>query len=72
MGGKSGETVWLALLDIINAGGDTDTNGAVASAVLGARFGVSAIPERWIERLPNPWELESLADRLLDAAQSDL
>jgi len=60
------------LLDVINAGGDTDTNGAVAGAVLGAGFGVSAIPERWIERLPNPWALESLADRLFEAAQSNL
>ncbi len=58
------------LLDVINAGGDTDTNGAVAGAVLGARFGVSAIPKRWIERLPNPWELESLADRLWEASQA--
>ena len=55
---------------VLNAGRDTDTNGAVAGAVLGARFGVSAIPERWIERLPNPWELESLADRLLEASQA--
>ncbi|MGD8869890.1 MAG: ADP-ribosylglycohydrolase family protein [Gemmatimonadales bacterium] len=53
-----------ALLAVINAGGDTDTNGAVAGAVLGARFGAAAIPARWIERLPNPWEVESLADRL--------
>jgi ADP-ribosylglycohydrolase len=36
----------------------------VAGAVLGARFGAAAIPARWIERLPNPWEVESLADRL--------
>lgn len=54
------------LLAVINAGGDTDTNGAVAGAVLGARFGADAIPARWTERLPNPWELEVLADRLLE------
>ena len=56
------------LLTVINAGGDTDTNGAVAGAVLGARFGVAAVPSRWSERLPNPWELDGLADRLLAAA----
>jgi ADP-ribosylglycohydrolase len=56
------------LLKVINAGGDTDTNGAVTGAVLGARFGASAIPRRWIERLPNPWELQSLADRLWEAS----
>ena len=36
---------------VIEAGGDTDTNGAVAGAVLGARFGIDAIPQRWRERI---------------------
>ena len=49
------------LLEAIRAGGDTDTNGAVAGAVLGAKFGASAIPERWIERLPDPDGLTTLA-----------
>ncbi|UCC71525.1 MAG: ADP-ribosylglycohydrolase family protein [Gemmatimonadota bacterium] len=52
------------LLEVVNAGGDTDTNGAVAGAVLGARFGASAIPERWLERLPDADGLRALADRL--------
>lgn len=58
------------LLAVIHAGGDTDTNGAVAGAVLGARFGASAIPGRWVERLPDPDELVSLADRLWEVANS--
>ena len=29
------------------AGGDTDTNAASAGAALGARFGLTAIPNRW-------------------------
>ena len=41
-----------ALLALVNSGGDTDTNGAVAGAVLGARYGASAIPLRWITRVP--------------------
>ena len=32
------------LRQIVEGGGDTDTNGAVAGAVLGARYGASAIP----------------------------
>jgi ADP-ribosyl-[dinitrogen reductase] hydrolase len=56
------------LIRVVSAGGDTDTNGAVAGAMLGARFGASAIPQRWIERLPDPDGLISLADRLCDAA----
>ncbi len=57
------------LLQIVNAGGDADTNGAVAGAVLGARFGVAAIPERWRERLPDLVGLVTLADRLWAASR---
>jgi hypothetical protein len=53
----------------VNAGGDTDTNGAVAGAVLGARFGAAAIPERWLSAVRDRAEIESLGDRLLDAAE---
>ena len=35
----------------VNLGGDADTNGAVAGALLGARFGASAIPSRWLDEL---------------------
>ncbi len=57
---------------IIEAGGDTDTNGAVAGALLGARFGLEAIPPRWRDRITQiragRTSMESLADRLLLAA----
>jgi ADP-ribosylglycohydrolase len=39
------------LVDAVNRGGDADTNGAVAGALLGARFGESAIPEAWRARV---------------------
>ena len=35
---------------IVEAGGDTDTNGAVAGAALGARFSYFRIPEHWREK----------------------
>ena len=57
-----------ALLRVINAGGDTDTNGAVAGAVLGARYGVDAISPRWLEGIPQRERLEKLAEDLLAAA----
>ena len=53
---------------IVSAGGDTDTNGAVAGAVLGARYGATAIPERWIDCVPLRDRLESLALKLVNAA----
>ena len=58
-----------ALIAIVNAGGDTDTNGAVAGAVLGARFGLEAIPRRWRDRVAklraDREAMELWADRLM-------
>lgn len=48
-----------ALIRIVGAGGDTDTNAAVAGAVLGARYGVSAIPQRWLDCVPQRDRIES-------------
>ena len=59
------------LRQVVEAGGDTDTNGAVAGALLGAKFGIGAIPGRWRRgvreiragRVP----ISAHADRLLEA-----
>lgn len=57
------------LTSVIEAGGDTDTNGAIAGALLGARFGLEAIPQRWRHRVAElragRLRMETLADRLL-------
>lgn len=52
--------IWLA-----NAGGDSDTNAAVAGGLLGARDGEAAIPARWIAALPEVERLRSIALRLV-------
>lgn len=39
------------MLDVVNRGGDSDTNGAIAGGLLGALYGEDAIPERWRERV---------------------
>jgi ADP-ribosylglycohydrolase len=36
-----------ALVEIVNRGDDSDTNGAIAGALLGALYGKDAWPERW-------------------------
>ena len=54
-----------ALRQVVEAGGDTDTNGAVAGAVLGARYGASAIPERWLDVIPQRGRIEGLANGLV-------
>ena len=38
-----------ALVDVIGLGGDTDTNGCIAGALLGSVFGVEGIPSRWVD-----------------------
>ncbi len=37
-----------AVVDTVGRGGDTDTNGAIVGALLGAVYGLSGIPERWV------------------------
>ena len=38
-----------SMTNIISRGGDTDTNGAIAGALLGAIYGFDAIPSDWSE-----------------------
>lgn len=60
------EGLETTLMTIVNAGGDTDTNGAVAGAALGAKHGAGAIPKRWTSNVGRLDELTALADRLLE------
>ena len=39
------------VVDTVMQGGDTDTNGAIAGALLGAVHGVEAIPQQWRDRV---------------------
>ena len=41
------------VIDTVMRGGDTDTNAAIAGALLGAVWGRSAIPAQWVETLLN-------------------
>jgi ADP-ribosylglycohydrolase len=38
-----------ALVDTVHRGGDTDTNAAICGALLGALYGIDAIPKRWVD-----------------------
>ena len=49
---------------IVNASGDTDTHGAIAGAVFGARYGDAAIPRQWLDAIPQYPRIERLADTL--------
>jgi ADP-ribosyl-[dinitrogen reductase] hydrolase len=63
------ESFEQGLVWAVNLGGDADANGAVAGALLGARFGASAIPQRWLDPLERRAEIEALAPRLVALAR---
>ena len=50
------------LLSVVRAGGDADTNAAVACAILGAKFGYNAIPHEYIDGLLYKDILENVID----------
>ena len=52
------------LVSVVSRGGDTDTNACVAGALLGAKFGKSQVPDRWVGKLKAAPELTSLAEQL--------
>lgn len=54
-----------ALIAIVNEGVDTDTNAALAGAILGARYGIDEIPQRWIQYVPQRKRFTDLANRLI-------
>lgn len=54
-----------AVLAAVNLGDDSDTVGAVTGQLAGARYGVEAIPPRWLDVLVERERLERLADDLL-------
>ena len=54
------------LLAVVNAGGDADTNAAVACAILGAKYGYSSIPTEYIEGLLYKETLDKTTDSLLN------
>lgn len=51
----------------VNLGGDADTTGAIAGMLAGARFGLDAIPKRWLRALDRDVvaEIRALTPRLL-------
>ena len=49
----------------VNHSGDSDSTGAIAGNILGAKLGVGAIPDHWLSVLELRAELEALAEDLL-------
>lgn len=66
--GLHADSVTEAIVTAVNRGGDTDTIGAIAGAVAGARFGASDLPDQWLSAIDETDELIALADQLADLA----
>ena len=60
----SAATFEEGLTAVVARGGDADVNGAVAGALLGAKFGKGQIPERWMKPVKASAELASLAEAM--------
>lgn len=60
------------LIDIVNRGGDADTTGAIAGMLAGARYGLAAIPRRWLRALDEVTRVrcEKQAEALIRLAES--
>lgn len=56
-----------ALILAVNLGGDADTIGAVTGQIAGARYGLSGIPQKWLDVLHDGSKLIDVATRLHNA-----
>ena len=54
------------LLSVVRAGGDADTNAAVACAILGAKFGFNAIPQEYIDGLIYKEQLDEVINGMIE------
>jgi ADP-ribosyl-[dinitrogen reductase] hydrolase len=53
---------------VVSLGGDTDTNAAVAGALLGTRDGLGGLPPAWLDRLQDAGAIREEAERLVPLA----
>ena len=60
------ETFQEGLLAVVRAGGDADTNAAVACSILGAKFGFKAIPAEYVEGLIYRDQLEEVIKGMIE------
>lgn len=58
------------ILALINLGEDTDTAGATAGILLGAKFGVRGIPEEWRKQIENKEKLLQMARDIHELAKN--
>ena len=57
------------LLSVVRAGGDADTNAAVACAILGAKFGFNTIPQEYIDGLIYKEQLDEVVSGMIELSK---
>ncbi len=57
-----------ALITAVNYGGDSDTIGAVTGGLAGCYYGYEAIPQRWLESLPE--DIKHMIDTVITAIEN--
>lgn len=67
-----GRSLEDALRIAVNHGGDSDSTGSIAGNIVGARYGVEAIPTGWLEKLELKNEIQTMVDDLLDFQSWDI
>lgn len=55
-----------ALVISANHGEDTDTAGATAGILLGAKYGAQALPKSWLDRIQGREELEDIGKKIFE------
>jgi len=59
------EDIRAGALEVLNAGGDTDTNVGMYAALAGAYAGIEAIPAEWIKAIPDTQKAREIAKQFL-------
>ena len=66
----------MAVIEAVNAGGDTDSIGCITGALCGALHGIDCFPKEWINGLENKEVVEDMAmmiyDRTLSQKEPDV
>ena len=60
----SGASFEEGVTAVVSRGGDADLDGAIAGALLGAKYGKNSVPEKWLKSARGASELQSLAEQL--------
>ncbi len=61
-----------AIIEAVDAGGDTDSIACITGALSGALHGIGSFPERWVKRLENKENIEELAYMIFKSSQKNL